>query len=197
MAGFIAQETIEAVRNTTDIVSVIGDYTVLKSRGPNDFWGCCPFHGEKTPSFHVDVDKKFYHCFGCHASGDVIKFVMEMEKVSYVEAIETLAKKTGIQIKYKDGGLPQNYVRDDTADKMIELYERTASMFHYFLTETPQGKKALDYIKKRGLTDETIKKFRQKGRKSQIRHPRTYTQTTKYFRSPSEVNTIKIPYKYH
>ena len=160
MAGYISQETIDAIHNTSDIVSIIGDYTTLKSRGSNDFWGCCPFHGEKTASFHVDADKKFYHCFGCHASGDVIKFVMEMEKLSYVEAIETLAKKSGIQIKYKDGGLPQNYVRDDTAEKMIELYERTASMFHYFLMETPQGKKALDYIKARGLTDETIKKFR-------------------------------------
>ncbi len=160
MAGFIAQETIDAVRNTTDIVSVIGDYTVLKSRGPNDFWGCCPFHGEKTPSFHVDSDKKFYHCFGCHASGDVIKFVMEMEKLSYVEAIESLAKKSGIPIRYKDGGAPADYKRDDTVEKNIELYERTAGMFHYFLMETPQGKKALDYITKRGLTTETIQKFK-------------------------------------
>ena len=160
MAGFIAQETIDAVRNTTDIVSVVGDYTVLKSRGPNDFWGCCPFHGEKTPSFHVDADKKFYHCFGCHASGDVIKFVMEMEKLSYVEAIENLAKKAGIPIRYKDGGTPSDYKRDDTVEKNIELYERTASMFHYFLMETEQGKKALEYITKRGLTTETIQKFK-------------------------------------
>ena len=160
MAGYISQETIDAIHNTVDIVSVVGDYTALKSRGPNDFWGCCPFHGEKTPSFHVDSDKKFYHCFGCHASGDVIKFVMEMEKVSYVNAIELLAKKSGIPIKYKDGGVPENYVRDDTVDKLIELYERTASMFHYFLMETEQGKKALEYITSRGLTIETIKKFK-------------------------------------
>ncbi len=160
MAGYISQETIEAVRNQTDITSVIGDYTVLKSRGANDFWGCCPFHGEKTPSFHVDTDKKFYHCFGCHASGDVIKFVMEMEKLSYVEAIETLAKKSGIPIRYKDGGEQGNFKRDDTAEKNIELYERVAGMFHYFLTETEQGKKALEYVTKRGLTIETIKKFK-------------------------------------
>ena len=85
---------------------------------------------------------------------------MEMEKLTYVETLETLAKKCGIPIKYKEGGAPSDYVRDDTAEKMIELYERTASMFHYFLMETPQGKKALDYIRGRGLTDETIKKFR-------------------------------------
>ena len=160
MAGYISQETIDSVRNQTDIAAVIGDYIVLKSRGPNDFWGCCPFHGEKTPSFHVDTDKKFYHCFGCHASGDVIKFVMEIEKLSYVEAIESLAKKSGIPIRYKDGGAGQDYKKDDSIEKNIELYERTASMFHYFLMETPQGKKALDYITKRGLTKETIEKFK-------------------------------------
>ena len=160
MPGFISQETIDAIHNTADIVSVVGEYTALKSRGANDWWGCCPFHGEKTASFHVDGDKKFYHCFGCHVSGDVIKFIMEMEKLSYVNAIELLAKKNGIPIKYKDGGLPENYVRDDTAEKLIELYERTASMFHYMLMETPQGKKALDYITSRGLTLETIKKFK-------------------------------------
>ena len=160
MAGFISQETIDQVRSQTDIASVIGDYTVLKSRGPNDFWGCCPFHGEKTPSFHVDTDKKFYHCFGCHASGDVIKFIMEVEKLSYVEAIETLAKKSGIPIRYKEGGVPNDYKKDDSIEKNIELYERTAGMFHYFLMETEQGKKALDYITKRGLTKETIQKFK-------------------------------------
>ncbi|MBR6340572.1 MAG: DNA primase [Treponema sp.] len=160
MAGFISQETIDAIHNTSDMLSIIGEYTALKARGSNDYWGCCPFHGEKTPSFHIDTEKKFYHCFSCHASGDVIKFVMEMEKLSYVQAIELLAKRSGIPIKYKDGGAPADYVRDDTAEKMIELYERIASMFHYFLMETPQGKKALDYIKNRGLTDETIKKFK-------------------------------------
>ena len=126
MAGYISQDTIEQVRNQTDIASVIGEYTVLKSRGQNDFWGCCPFHGEKTPSFHVDTDKKFYHCFGCNVSGDVIKFVMEIEKLSYVEAIETLAKKSGIPIRYKEGGNTGEYKKDDTIDKNIELYLREA-----------------------------------------------------------------------
>ena len=85
---------------------------------------------------------------------------MEMEKISYVEAINNLAKKLGIPIKYKDGNIPQNYVHDDTIEKNIELYERTANMFHYILTETEQGKKALEYIQNRGLTKETIEKFK-------------------------------------
>ncbi len=76
MAGYISNETIEQVLNTTDIVSVIGEYTRLERRSGNDWWGCCPFHGEKTASFHVDSDNKFFHCFGCHKGGNVISFIM-------------------------------------------------------------------------------------------------------------------------
>ncbi len=160
MAGRISQETIGLIHNTADIVSVVGEYTKLERRSGNDWWGCCPFHGEKTASFHVNTDQRFYYCFGCHASGDVIKFVMEMEKISYPEAVTVLAKRNGIAIKYEDGEPPADYKRDDTIDRLIELYERTASMFHYFLLETPQGKKALEYVQKRGLTPETIEKFK-------------------------------------
>ena len=109
MAGFISKDTIDAIHNTVDIVSVIGEYTKLTKRGAVDWWGCCPFHSEKTPSFRVDAEKKMYYCFGCHAGGDVVKFVMEMEKLSYVEAIETLAKKSGIPIRYKEGGEPEKF----------------------------------------------------------------------------------------
>ena len=90
MATFISQETINAVQNSADIVSIIGEYTKLERRG-SDWWGCCPFHNEKTASFHVEPDKKFYYCFGCHAGGDVIKFIMEQEKVSYSDAIATFS----------------------------------------------------------------------------------------------------------
>ena len=161
MAGYISQETIDAILNTTDIVSVVGEYTRLERRGGNDFWGCCPFHGEKTASFHVDSDKKFYHCFGCHKGGNVINFVMEMEKLSYVDTLTSLAKKSGIAIKYKDGFTPnEDYKKSNEIDQLIELYERTASMFHYMLMETEQGKKALEYVTKRGLTRETLEKFK-------------------------------------
>ena len=159
--GFISSETIDAILNTTDIIAVVGDYTKLERRGANDYWGCCPFHGEKTASFHVDGDKKFFHCFGCHKGGNVVNFIMEMEKLSYPDTLELLAKKAGIPVKYQDGYKPeQNASRINEIEQYIELYERTASMFHYFLTETPQGKKALEYVTKRGLTKETIEKFR-------------------------------------
>lgn len=162
MAGFISNETIDTILNTTDIISVIGEYTRLERRGGNDFWGCCPFHGEKTASFHVDGDKKFYHCFGCHKGGNVVNFIMEMEKLSYPDTLTMLAKKSGIVIKYQDGYKPndEDVKKRNEIDQFIELYDRTASMFHYMLTETDQGKKALEYITNRGLTKETIQKFK-------------------------------------
>lgn len=156
----ISKETIETIHNSSDIVQIIGEYTKLEKRGFNDWWGCCPIHHEKTASFHVDGDKHFYYCFGCHASGDVIKFVMEMEKLSYSDAIVSLAKKIGIPVKY-EGSLPQDFKKEDNkADEYIDLYDRTSTMFHYLLVETEQGKKALEYIKSRGLSEEIIKKFK-------------------------------------
>jgi DNA primase len=160
MAGLISQQTIESVQNISDIVAVVGEYTKLERRSGNDWWGCCPFHNEKTASFHVDGDKKFYYCFGCHAGGDIIKFIMEMEKVSYIDAVRSLAKRAGIEIVYADGQLPEHSHNDDLRDSYIDLYERTATLFHYLLTQTDGGKPALAYITGRGLTIDTINKFK-------------------------------------
>ena len=90
--GRISGDTLDAVNQRTDIVAIIGEYTRLERRGA-EWWGCCPFHNEKSPSFHVVPDRKMYHCFGCGKGGGVINFVMEMEKLEFVEAVETLAKK--------------------------------------------------------------------------------------------------------
>ncbi|HAH61741.1 MAG TPA: DNA primase [Treponema sp.] len=160
MPGLISQQTIESVQNSSDIVAVVGEYTKLERRSGNDWWGCCPFHNEKTASFHVDGDKKFYYCFGCHAGGDVIKFVMEMEKVSYTDAVRALAKRAGIEVQYSGGELPERSHDDDLREQYIDLYERTASLFHYLLTQTDGGKSALAYITGRGLTMDTIDKFK-------------------------------------
>ena len=160
MASFISKETIEAVQNATDIVSLIGEYTKLEPRG-KDYWGCCPFHNEKTPSFHIEPDKRFYYCFSCHAGGDVIKFIMEQEKLSYADAILFLAKRSGVEVKYESGySQPAPDPKLKLSEEYIDLYERTASMFHYLLTETEQGKPALEYITKRGLSEKTIQKFK-------------------------------------
>ena len=158
MAGRISQDTIERIRQSADIVSIISNYTNLTQKGAQ-YWGCCPFHNEKTPSFTVDPIKKFYHCFGCGVGGDAVKFLMEMEKLSYPEALQELAKRHNIEITYEGGSfVPQK--KDDDLDTIREVYNRITSTFHYFLTQTPQGKSALEYIKGRGLTDETLAKFK-------------------------------------
>ncbi|MBR4448899.1 MAG: DNA primase [Treponema sp.] len=159
MAGFISQESIEAVKNAADIVSVVSEYVKLDKRG-SDFWGCCPFHGEKTASFHVVPDRNAYYCFGCHAGGSsAIKFIQDIEKVSFPEAVDILARKYGITLTYSDKGDSQVKF-DDSKKKTIELYDRVSTTFHFFLTQHPSGKKALEYIKGRGISDETIEKFR-------------------------------------
>ena len=162
MANFITQESIDEVSNRVDIVSIVGEYVSLTRKG-NDFWGCCPFHHEKTPSFSVSSDKKFYYCFGCHEGGNAFKFIQQMEKLSYPESIEFLAKKCGVSLKYTQSNTVSNVEQDKTAklkQEYVDLYNRVATSFQYFLMETPQGKFALNYIKDRGLTDETLKKFK-------------------------------------
>ncbi len=161
MSSFISQESIDEVNEKTDIVSLVGEYLPLSQRG-NDWWGCCPFHHEKTPSFSVSPEKKFYYCFGCHASGTAINFIMDMEKLSFPDAIEHLAKKAGVALHYKNAGAELS--KEDSFAKLkgeyIDLYNRVATTFHFMLMETPQGKFALDYILKRGLTRETLEKFK-------------------------------------
>ena len=92
-----SHEFIEQVRQANDIVSVISDYAGLKRRG-NKFWACCPFHNEKTASFTVTAEKGLYYCFGCHASGDVFKFLMAKENISFAEAVRRLAERAGLQV---------------------------------------------------------------------------------------------------
>ncbi|EID84201.1 DNA primase, catalytic core [Treponema sp. JC4] len=161
MAGRISKETVDAINSQADIVSIVGEYTKLERRGPNDWWGCCPIHGEKTPSFHVDGNNHFFNCFGCHKGGTVISFLMEMEKTSFYDTVIGLAKRTGIEVRYEDGGAaPKDFVPDNTVNELLELYDRTATMFSYFLLETEQGKQALKYALDRGLSREIIEKFK-------------------------------------
>ncbi len=161
MASFISQESIDEVTNKTDIVRLIGDYVPLVQRG-NDWMACCPFHNEKTPSFHVSEERKLFHCFGCGKGGTVISFVQEMEKLTFPQAIEFLAKREGIELQYSSGG--NQAAKEDPLEakknEYINLYTRVSTTFHYFLMETENGKFALDYIRSRGLTNETLEKFK-------------------------------------
>ena len=92
---FIPEDKIEEIRETNNIVDIISDYVQLRKRGKN-YIGLCPFHTEKTPSFTVSEEKQIFHCFGCHAGGNVYKFLMEYNKISFVEAVQELAEKSGI-----------------------------------------------------------------------------------------------------
>ena len=158
---FITNESLEETMARADIVQIVGEYVALSPKG-SSWVGCCPFHTEKTPSFHVDPERKFYHCFGCNASGNVFSFLREMEKISYVEAVELVAKKVGVHLTYSHSG--QDFQKQDEQAKLkaeyIELYNRVSTSFHYLLTESAAGKFALDYITKRGISKETIEKFK-------------------------------------
>ena len=159
MEGLISPETKNAILKSSDIVSVVSDYVQLEQRG-NQWWGCCPFHQEKTPSFSVTPEKNMYYCFGCHEGGDAIKFVMEMEKIRFPEAMKLLARKFGVEIKYSNNFTPSAQKPDNSKELYIDLYNRVADMFHYGLVKTEAGKFALDYITKRGISMETIEKFK-------------------------------------
>ncbi|GHT64224.1 DNA primase [Spirochaetia bacterium] len=157
--SLIAKATIQEVNDKLDAVAVVEEYVRLEKKGGR-YWGCCPFHNEKTPSFTVDPDKKMYHCFGCGQGGGIINFIMEMDKLSFPEAIETLAKKMGIEIIRESGGVE---VRDPEAntrkEELAELYRRVTVTFHHFLMEKPEGGAAKRYILSRGITQEMIDRF--------------------------------------
>jgi DNA primase len=151
----IPPEKIDEVRNAIDIIDLIGAFVKLKKRGKN-FIGLCPFHSEKTPSFNVSADRQMYHCFGCGVGGNVFTFVMEYEKVSFAEAVRSLAEKAGISV-------PSDTRNEEiVASEQEQLYQvcRTAGLFFYnCLTDTAEGKLALEYFHHRGFTDETIRTF--------------------------------------
>jgi len=150
----IPDHKIDEVRSASDIVDVISAHVRLKKRGKN-FIGLCPFHQEKTPSFTVSAEKQMYHCFGCHKGGNVFTFVMEYEKVSFIEAVRSLAEKAGIS-------LPSEQVPPEQQTEIEALYNacRFAGLYFYRnLTETDEGRSALEYFHSRDFTDETIRTF--------------------------------------
>ena len=141
----IKQESIENLKSIIDIVDVIGNYVQLKKQGSN-FTALCPFHSEKTPSFMVSPAKGIYHCFGCGVTGDAIKFIMEIEKLSYPEAIEKLASMYNFKLEYTS---KNSFLNIDLLDKVNSFYE--SKLF--------SNEKALEYLKQRGLFESTIEKF--------------------------------------
>ncbi len=156
----IAESTIQAVNDRAEALVVVGEYVRLEKKGGR-YWGLCPFHNEKTPSFSVEPDRKFYYCFGCGKGGGLISFVQEMEKLSFPEAVEHLAARFGIEVSYEGGDAP---VKSDAAaekrDRMLELYDRVAGSLHHILFNTASAAFALEYLHSRSISDETAAAFK-------------------------------------
>lgn len=149
----------ETVRQQADIVRVIGDYIQLKKAGAKNFNGLCPFHNEKTPSFSVNIERQFFHCFGCGKSGDVFKFVQEREQISFPEAIKFVAEKMGIPLPRMQYSSESEAEDAGKRGKLIEMHERACKFFEDQLRR-PEGAEAREYLAGRGLKEETIKTFR-------------------------------------
>lgn len=149
------ESNVEEIKKRIDIVEFIGSYISLKKAGRN-FKGNCPFHKEKTPSFVVSPDRQIWHCFGaCHEGGDVIKFYMKIENISFQEALKELAEKAGIQLKaavFQNSGIEKK-------EKLIRLNVLAADYFSYILEKSPYGEKARNYLKARAIDEKLMKTF--------------------------------------
>ncbi|MDR0967799.1 MAG: DNA primase [Rickettsiales bacterium] len=145
----------DELRQRLSIVDIVGGAVPLTRKGAN-WWGCCPFHNEKTPSFSVNEQKGFYHCFGCGEHGDIISFTMKNKNMNYVDAIKELASIAGIKIPdYK----PKSAEQISREQSYLELYE-SATKFYMEKLYSESGKAALEYVQRRGFGDEVIKKYR-------------------------------------
>src|SRR5215469_5877930 len=148
----------ERVKQQADIVRVIGDYVRLKKSGAN-FAGLCPFHQEKTPSFNVHPVKQIYHCFGCGKGGDVFKFVMEMDKCAFPEAIRIVAEKCGIAIPKPSERSPEERRENQQRTELVEMHREAAAFFSRALHDSAEGKVAFAYLEDRGLDRDVMKRF--------------------------------------
>ncbi len=148
---------VEQVRSQSDILSVVSSYVPMKRKGHN-YWGCCPFHQEKTPSFSVAPEKGFFYCFGCHAGGDVFKFISLMENVSYFEAIRLQGERLHIPLPERQKS-PQEIARDQKLADLRKLNGMARDFFHNCLTMTSYGAAGKSYLAARGISQETIENF--------------------------------------
>lgn len=156
MAPRFPSAWLDELRQRADIVQVISGYVTLKRNG-HKYWGLCPFHGEKTASFSVDPEKQLYYCFGCKAGGSVIQFIMDIERLEFQEAVKFLADQLHMPLPEMTDD-PDHQRRRDQRDRLLAANREAAQFFHSTLF-TEAGKPMLDYFKRRGLTDNIIRKF--------------------------------------
>lgn len=153
----VDKQLISEIKNSVNIVDVIGEVVQLTKAGRN-FLGLCPFHGEKTPSFNVVEDKQFYHCFGCGKSGDVFKFIEDYRGVSFMEAVQIVGDQAGIQVQ----ALAPSQSRGQQTDgkqPFYEIHQEAAKFYHAILMTTKMGEDARQYLYDRGLDDEMLRHF--------------------------------------
>ncbi|MCH5463596.1 DNA primase [Levilactobacillus tujiorum] len=151
----IPEDVIETVRTATNIADVVGQYVQLKKSGKNLF-GLCPFHEERTPSFSVSEDKQIFHCFSCGRGGNVFKFLMELEHVTFPEAVVKVADFSHVDLASEYRQDATGPAVDSKTGQLLALHEQAAKLYHHILVNTEMGQPALDYLHDRGLTDETI-----------------------------------------
>ena len=154
----IDPETVERIKQAAAVAEVIGDYVTVKKKGAN-YWACCPFHGEKTPSFSISPSKGIYKCFGCGKAGDSVRFVMDIEGLGYGEALRHLAKKYGIDIQEEEMTDDQ-ILRQNERESLFIMLDYAKEFFKKQLYDTEEGKSiALPYFKERGFSDSTLQAF--------------------------------------
>ena len=153
---FYPEEIVEEVRMKSDIVDVISGYVKLQKKGSR-YFGLCPFHNEKSPSFSVSPDNQMYYCFGCGAGGNTITFLMEYENYSFPEALKILADRVGVELPKKEMS-KEAKAAADFRFSLLEINKLAANYFYYQLKH-PQGKLGYEYLKGRQLSEETIRRF--------------------------------------
>jgi DNA primase len=157
MPGVLSPATLQKVRAASDMVDVVGGSVRLKKAGAS-FVGLCPFHREKTPSFHVNPQRQIFHCFGCHKGGDVFTFVQEFEHVTFVEAVQRLADRAGINLEFETGG--REGMARQTRELLLQIHEQIAQRWQSALTSDPGGQIARAYLVERRISPEAVRRFR-------------------------------------
>ena len=151
----IPESKIEEVRTSASVVDVVSEFVQLRKRGKN-YIGLCPFHNEKTPSFTVSEEKQIFHCFGCHTGGNVFKFLMEFQKISFVESVQQLAEQLGITIDYEQTGYSEQQTEQEI---FYDINTETAKYFSNLLLNDDEGKFAREYFQKRNIKTQTMRTF--------------------------------------
>ena len=156
MAGRLSDAWLDELRSRANLEEIVSEYVPLKQKGRR-FWGCCPFHNEKTPSFSVDSEAQMYYCFGCHKGGTVINFVMEMERMEFMDAVRLLADRVHMEIP-EQSQTGSGRTSPDERERIYEANTLAARFFHSTLW-TGEGAEVLNYLYKRGLNDSDIRRF--------------------------------------